>query len=72
MASTRPSFPGLGRGLDFLFVSFSCVNTRKGEMKGSSFLSMMEEKKIKAAGLPTNLAEASKDNPSPPRKFKMT
>ncbi len=75
MASTRPSFPGLGRGLDFLFVSFSCVKTRKGEMKGSSFLPLMEEKKqkkIKAAGLPTNLAEASKDNPSPPRKFKTT
>ena len=31
-----------------------------------------KQKKIKAAGLPTNLAEASKDNPSPPRKFKMT
>jgi len=44
-------------------------------MKGSSFLPLMEEKKqkkIKAAGLPTNLAEASKDNPSPLRKFKTT
>ena len=44
-----------------------------------------KQKKIKAAGLPANLAEASKDNPSPlpanyagapkdylPRKFKTT
>ena len=41
-------------------------------MKGSSFLPLMEEKeqkKIKAAGLPANLAEASKDNPSPPEKI---
>ena len=31
-----------------------------------------KQKKIKAAGLPANLAEASKDNPSPLRKFKTT
>ena len=71
--STRPSFPGLGRGIDFLFVSFSCVKTRKGEMKGSSFLLLMEEKKqkkIKAAGLPANYAGAPKDYL--PRKFKTT
>ena len=70
---TRPSFPGLGRGLDFLFVSFSCVKTRKGEMKGSSFLPSREEKKqkkIKAAGLPANYARAPKDYLS--RKFKTT